>query len=123
MRVSLKTLKSDTATLLALLARAGSTTPAATAAAFAAATAAAPLEGPWALDALPQRVSIGELDRILAHLAATPAAFRRRLVEACAAAVSHDGGVTAAEAELLRAVCQAVDCPAPPLTRGAQRFR
>lgn len=122
-RVALKTLKSDTATLLALLARAGSTTPAATEAAFAAATAAAPLEGPWSLDALPRRVSIGELDRILAHLAAAPAAFRRKLVEACAAAVLHDGTITAAEAELLRAVCQAVDCPAPPLTRGAQRFR
>lgn len=122
-RVSLTTLKSDTATLLALLARAGSTNPAATEDAFAAATAAAPLEGPWTLDAVAQRVSIGELDRILAHLAATPAAFRRKLVEACASAVLHDGKVTATEAELLRAVCQAVDCPSPPLTRGAQRFR
>lgn len=121
--VSLKTLKSDTAALLALLARAGNTTTEAAEAAFAAGSAAAPVDGPWTLDATAQRVTIGELDRILAHLAATPAAFRGKLVEACAAAVTHDGKVTATEAELLRAVCQAVDCPAPPLTAAAQRFR
>lgn len=122
-RVSLKTLKSDTAALLALLARSGNTTAEAAEAAFAAASAAAPVDGPWTLDTTAQRVTIGELDRILAHLAVTPAAFRRRLVEACATAVTHDGKVTAAEAELLRAVCQAVDCPAPPLTAATQRFR
>lgn len=111
--VSLKTLKADTETLLALLARAGTRDTAQTAAAFDAATRIAPLDGPWSADRADRRISIEDLDRILAHLAGAKPAFRRKLVEAAATAVTHDGRVTATEAELLRAVCQALDCPAP----------
>jgi len=114
-KVSLATLKSDTARLLALLARAGGTEAKELGSAFEAATAVAPLEGPWNLAEAKRDVSIKELDRILAHLAGTKPAFRKKLVEAAATAVMHDGKVTATEAELLRAVCQALDCPAPPL--------
>lgn len=111
--VSLKTLKTDTETLLALLARAGAHDMAHTTAAFHAATRIAPLDGPWSADRADRRISIKELDRILAHLAGAKPSFRRKLVEAAATAVTHDGRVTATEAELLRAVCQALDCPAP----------
>lgn len=111
--VSLKTLKADTETLLALLARAGTRDTAQTTAAFDAATRIAPLDGPWSADRADRRISIEDLDRILAHLAGAKPAFRRKLVEAAATAVTHDGRVTATEAELLRAVCQALDCPAP----------
>jgi Zn-dependent protease with chaperone function len=114
--VSLKTLKHDTATLLGVLARIGSASPEQTLAAFEAATAIAPLEGPWDPDAVNEALSIQKLDHVLAHLAATRPAFRKKLVEACATAVLHDGQLTADEAELLRAVCQALDCPVPPLT-------
>ncbi|MGL1832768.1 M48 family metallopeptidase [Rhodocyclaceae bacterium SMB388] len=111
--VSLKTLKADTETLLALLARAGARDIAQSTAAFEAATRIAPLDGPWRADRADRRISIEDLDRILAHLAGARPAFRKKLVEAAATAVTHDGRVTATEAELLRAVCQALDCPAP----------
>ncbi len=37
------------------------------------------------------------------------------MVEAITAAVSHDGRVTVAEAELLRTICGALHCPLPPM--------
>ena len=40
---------------------------------------------------------------------------RQLLVEALATAVSHDGRVTAAHAELLRVVCALLHCPLPPM--------
>ena len=113
-RVSLRTLQADTNALLSLLAHAGQDDGDHAAAAFDAAVAVAPMDGPWQFDRK-RRFSARELDRILDHLAATGTPFRRKLVEAAATAVMHDGSVTANEAELLRAVCQALDCPAPPL--------
>ena len=112
--VSLRTLQTDTNALLSLLAHAGQDDGDHAAAAFEAAVAVAPMDGPWEFDRK-RRFSAHELDRILDHLAATGTPFRRKLVEAAATAVMHDGEVTASEAELLRAVCQALDCPAPPL--------
>ncbi len=112
--VSLRTLQSDTNALLSLLAHAGEENSDRASVSFDAAAAVAPMDGPWEFDRK-RRFSARELDRILDHLAATGTPFRRRLVEAAATAVTHDGTVTASEAELLRAVCQALDCPAPPL--------
>ncbi|NBP79352.1 hypothetical protein EBU58_01245, partial [bacterium] len=43
---------------------------------------------------------------------------KRRVVEAIAAIVSHDGVITATEAELLRGVADALGCPMPPLLGG-----
>lgn len=114
-RVSAKSLKSDTARLLALLAKAGETTSEKARQAFVAATAVAPLDGPWSFSGSEAPLTLRELDRILEHLGATKPLFRKALVEACATSVQHDGRVSIHEAELLRAVCQALDCPAPPL--------
>lgn len=119
--VSLKTLKADTARLLGLLARAGGTSATAAAEAFAASTAIAPLEGPWDMASASEALNVRELDRMLSHLAGTRSEFRRKLVEACATAIMHDGKVTPTEAELLRAVCQAFDCPTPPVLQYADR--
>lgn len=44
----------------------------------------------------------------------------RAVVEACAAAVAADGRVTVGEFELLRAVCETLDVPVPPLLPGQQ---
>lgn len=41
--------------------------------------------------------------------------IRRVVLEACAAAVTHDGRVEVPEATLLRAVAEALDCPMPML--------
>ena len=114
-RASPASLRRSTGTLLALLAAAGHDDPIQTRAAFAAATAAAPLDGDWRYEDHAGTPSSAELDHVLAELSATQPGFRRRLVEACAAAVLHDGRVAAAEFELLRAICQALDCPLPPL--------
>lgn len=113
--VSQTTLRRGVGTLLALLARAGNHDEAEARTAFAAATAAAPFEGDWHFDEFSGRFSSTELDRILDQLSSTQPRFRRKLVEACATAVLHDGLVTASEMELLRAVCQALDCPLPQL--------
>jgi hypothetical protein len=43
---------------------------------------------------------------------------RRPLVAACAAVICADREVTVAEAELLRGVCDMLDCPMPPLLPG-----
>ena len=43
---------------------------------------------------------------------------RRNLVEACAATICADREVTVAEAELLRGICDMLDCPMPPLLPG-----
>lgn len=55
------------------------------------------------------------LDRALRCLDGLDAAGKARLVEALAATVVHDGEVTVAEAELLRAICASLHCPLPPL--------
>jgi hypothetical protein len=43
---------------------------------------------------------------------------RRRLIDASAACICADQEVTVREAELLRAVCDMLDCPLPPLLAG-----
>jgi hypothetical protein len=43
---------------------------------------------------------------------------RRNVVDACAAGICADREVTVAEAELLRGVCDMLDCPMPPLLPG-----
>lgn len=108
-------LRTGTGTLLALLARAGHRDESEARGAFTAACARVPLDGNWRFDDYPPDLPITDLDRILDELSGTQPPFRRKLVEACAAAVLHDGRVKAAELELLRAVCQALDCPLPLL--------
>ncbi len=45
--------------------------------------------------------------------------LRKKLIEACAACVLHDGVVEVDEGELLRAVSVRLDCPMPPIIAGA----
>lgn len=44
--------------------------------------------------------------------------LKRRLLDACAACVGADGKIAVKEAELFRAVADALDCPVPPLIAG-----
>jgi len=55
------------------------------------------------------------LDRALVRLDLLAPMAKQGLVEALAATVAHDGGVTLAEAELLRTICASLHCPLPPL--------
>ena len=56
------------------------------------------------------------LDAALDQLAAASAPIKQRTLLACAHVVSADGRILIAEAELLRAIAAALDCPMPPLT-------
>ena len=52
-------------------------------------------------------------------LAECSPAVKKRLLGAAVLAVATDGHVTVQEAELLRAIADALDCPLPPLVPGA----
>ncbi len=62
--------------------------------------------------------SLSTVDQALNQLALAAAPIKRVIVAACAAAVGADQKVTAQEAELLRAVADALECPVPPLPTG-----
>jgi hypothetical protein len=63
--------------------------------------------------------TLDALDASLRAFAGSSPAMRRRLVDACVAAVTADGRTTVEEAELLRAVCAAIGAPMPPLAAAA----
>lgn len=69
----------------------------------------------------PWRVQAGwaaGLDRALRCLDRLDETDKERVVEALAATIVHDGRITVAEGELLRAICAALHCPLPPLHSG-----
>ena len=59
------------------------------------------------------------LDAALDKLAAASLPIKQRTLIACAHVVGADGQILIAEAELLRAISAALDCPMPPLTAAA----
>lgn len=61
-----------------------------------------------------ERCHLKQVDRALRQLALVSPSLKRRLLDAAAAAVISDRAVTVGEAELLRAICDALDCPMPP---------
>jgi hypothetical protein len=71
------------------------------------------------LQLLPSEVcTLGALRHALEELAQTAPKLRQRLVDAAAACICADADVNVPEAELLRAVCDMLDCPMPPLLPG-----
>ena len=54
------------------------------------------------------------MDAALTKLAAYHEPLRRNVLLACGKTVAADGQVTDREAELLRAIADALDCPLPP---------
>jgi Zn-dependent protease with chaperone function len=67
----------------------------------------------------PPRDWVAALDRALPALDAVDPLGKQLLVEGLVAAISQDGRVAVAEAELLRAVCSALHCPLPPMLESA----
>ncbi|TVQ97448.1 MAG: hypothetical protein EA399_13350 [Desulfovibrionales bacterium] len=61
---------------------------------------------------------IQALDQALNKLIRLREAAKRDLILACAAVIVADGHVTIAQAEILRAVSDALECPMPPLLPG-----
>jgi hypothetical protein len=60
-----------------------------------------------------------QLDSALDVIVLAAPSVKRRVIEACAACVVADGRVAVDEAEFLRAVGDALDCPIPPLAAQA----
>jgi Zn-dependent protease with chaperone function len=110
---SLEAVRSELALLLSLLAHAGDADGQSAATAFAA--GASRLRG-VALSLLPQSDRLlTALGPALAQLRALPPQLRAPLVDACGHVALADLYVGEDEATLLRAVCDALDCPLPPL--------
>jgi hypothetical protein len=103
------------ATVLALLAWEGQPEPDQAAAAFD--TGMRAYVGGDHTHRLPPRkeCSLAEFDAALQTLNQSVPAIKRRIIDACAACILANQQVTVREAELLRAVCDTLDCPLPPL--------
>lgn len=74
--------------------------------------------GQWALDEdslTSMRSSVEVLDNALETLRHINSAGQQSLLKAIGETITHDGKLTLVEAELLRAICAALDCPLPPL--------
>ena len=63
----------------------------------------------------PPKDWVSALDRALPPLDALDPLGKQLLVEGLVTAISQDGRIAVAEAELLRVVCSALHCPLPPM--------
>jgi hypothetical protein len=70
-----------------------------------------------------EQCSLAEFDAALQTLNQSVPAVKRRIVVACASCIRADSQVTVREAELLRAICDTLDCPLPPLVVGETEGR
>lgn len=103
----------DVAVLLSCLAHAGSSSGDDAAQAFHRGADATGLSG---LQLLPRdQARLNEFGEAVDAIARIKPKSKRRIIEAIAATVTHDGVITATEAELLRGVADALGCPMPPL--------
>jgi hypothetical protein len=70
-----------------------------------------------------EECSLAAFDAALQTLNQSVPAIKRRIVVACAACILANQQVTVREAELLRAICDTLDCPLPPLVVGEAEGR
>ena len=116
---TLRPLVPDCAVVLSALAHVGSADGQEIRQAFAAGMPflRAPADVPLAL--LPRAsCGVNEIDAALNRLALAVPIIKKNLLEACTRVVGADGVILEAEAELLRAVADTLDCPMPPLGIG-----
>jgi Zn-dependent protease with chaperone function len=59
--------------------------------------------------------NLARMDAALDHLAQCAGPVKKQILQACLDTVAADGRIRVREAELLRAVADALDCPMPPL--------
>ena len=67
----------------------------------------------------PEQCTFDAVDRALGRLDQASPGIKARVLDACAHAVLADGEVTIQEAELLRAIADALECPLPPFLEAA----
>ncbi|MDR2112838.1 MAG: M48 family metallopeptidase [Candidatus Accumulibacter sp.] len=110
--IRLEHLNRDIGAVLALLVHVAHPDGTSAAAAFHRAVTLAPTNGPWKFPE-PEIPRPKIVEAALDHLARAAPRFREKLLAACVAAIEHDGKITVAETELLRALAQSLDCPVP----------
>ncbi|MBI1175984.1 M48 family metalloprotease [bacterium] len=111
---SMAPLMEDVARVLALLTRLGHKDPEAAGRAYAEAIVSLGAN-PANCPAPPERESgLRQVDEALNKLAHTVPIIKKRFLQAAAHAVASDGELAPREAEMLRAIADAVDCPIPP---------
>lgn len=67
----------------------------------------------------PAQCGLPQVDEALTVLALAAPQLKKQVLNACVACISADGQTTIAEAELLRAIADSLDCPIPPLLPSA----
>lgn len=111
----LRPLAHDAGVLLSATAYAGHNDPAQARAAFAQGADVlgriARLEIPWLP---PDQCELSHLDPALERFSQAVPQIKKNVLNACAQTVAADGVIQPREAELLRAVADALDCPVPP---------
>jgi len=111
---SFRALLPDVAVLLSALARVGARNEDAAVRAFRHGRRALQL-GAEHLQLLPvEQCTLREIDAALSRYDAATPTLKKNLMLACAATVLADDAVTDREAELIRAIGDAIDCPVPP---------
>jgi uncharacterized membrane protein YebE (DUF533 family) len=109
LRPRLRKMDADIAILLALLAYAGNADENSVRAAYHRARDIAPMNRALPL---PEKQALHPqaIEAALSHLGQAGHPFRVRCLQACIAAVEHDGKITATESEMLHAFVQSLDC-------------
>jgi hypothetical protein len=114
---TLKPLVPDCAVVLSALAHVGSSEPTEIQKAF---SAGAPyLRAPENSDLLLQpagQCGVDQIDAALDRLTQAVPIIKKNLLQACVHVIGADGVIQEAEAELLRAIADTLDCPMPPLS-------
>jgi hypothetical protein len=104
--------------LLSATAYAGQDDPAQARAAFAQGAESlgriARCEIPWLP---PDQCDLSHLDTALERFSQSVPQIKKNVLNACAQTVAADGVIQQREAELLRAVADALDCPVPPFLK------
>lgn len=114
-RVSKRAAQRSAVNLIRVVADSGNVEPKASIAAFEAGIA---LFGQWAddyKDSVGDGDTVATLDSALDVLSGMNSSGRQSLVRAVCKTMMHDNKLTLAEAELLRAICAAFNCPLPPI--------
>lgn len=112
---SLEPIREDLGLILSALAYAGADGPEQARQAFAAGIRWLSLPGAEVQLVPEKECSFERLDESLKRMDRATAAIKRRFLEAAVSCVAWDGTVRREEAELLRAVADAIDCPMPPV--------
>ena len=112
---ALKPLAGDCATLLSALAYVGQQAPDQVQSAFQRGAQILNYVAQFELSLVPEaQCDLDQVDAALNRLAQAALQIKKNVLEACAQTVAADGVVQELEAELLRAVSDALDCPLPP---------